>query len=57
MYAGNEVDTCPETKAAWDQRSSSQSAACGGQSEYHCLQDKEGRRRELCLEKSRILEG
>ncbi|XP_078337109.1 uncharacterized protein LOC111137807 isoform X2 [Crassostrea virginica] len=57
MYAGNEVDTCPETKAAWDQRSSSQSATCGGQSEYHCLQDKEGRRRELCLEKSRILEG
>lgn len=55
--AGHKVDTCPETKDLWESRAASESASCGGVSEYHCLRDKDGKKRELCLEKTRILQG
>lgn len=55
--AGHEVDTCPETKEQWEKRAASESTSCGGQSEYHCLRDRDGKKRELCLEKTRILDG
>lgn len=55
--ARNDVDTCPETKDLWERQAAIHSASCGGVSEYHCLRDKDGKKRELCLEKTRILQG
>lgn len=55
--ARNDVDTCPETKDLWERQAAIHAASCGGVSEYHCLRDKDGKKRELCLEKTRILQG
>lgn len=55
--ARNDVDTCPETKDLWERQAAIHSASCGGVSEYHCLRDIDGKKRELCLEKTRILQG
>ncbi|XP_061196557.1 uncharacterized protein LOC133204829 [Saccostrea echinata] len=51
------VDTCPDTEAAWKKRASRQSTSCGGRSVYHCLQDEDGKKREVCVEKSLLNPG
>lgn len=54
--SGN-VDACPVTKEIWEAREEAKKGDCGGQSVYHCLADKEGRKWERCVEKTRIKQG
>lgn len=57
MRQGGNVDVCPVTKEAWEERAKAKSGDCGGQSVYHCLTDNEGRKWERCVEKSLMKEG
>lgn len=53
----NDVDICSEIKDLWERQVVIYVVSCGGVSEYYCLRDKDGKKREFCLEKIRILQG
>lgn len=57
MTQGGNVDVCPITKEAWEERAKAISEECDGQSEYHCLADRNGRKWERCVEKSLVKGG
>lgn len=57
MSQKGNVDACPVTEEAWEERARAKSGDCGGQSVYHCLTDNEGEKWERCVETALIKEG